>query len=1237
MERVDTGTESFALDIPHLTRIQLDSWNDFLQKDVPARKRERKGLEAILQETFPIESYDGETKLDYVHYELGQPRYTPEECRMLGLTYGVSLKVRLRMETEEETIEEDVYLGDMPLIRGGGQFVVNGSDRVIVSQLHRSPGVDFMEEEKGDSLYQSCWIVPERGSWIEFQVSKQELLRVRIDQSGKFPATILLKAFQPDLAEDEDLIRSFYAPTETIDLDADTEPEELIDLRTVAPVEDPETGKTIIEAGYQIKSASAEHILGKNIPEIEVISPRDEGRLDPLILNTLEKERKKLEPIKEEHEVNNHEAALIFLYGKLRPGSPKSLDKAENLFDERFYDDSRYRLGKVGRFRINRKFGTDVPEDHQTLRPEDIENAVNYIMKLRNEDGEPDDIDHLGNRRIRTIDELCAEQVRIGFLRLRRSVEDRLNMEQDGDDTPKSLINAKPISSAIDYFFARGDLSQVVDQTNPIAELTHQRRLSALGPSGLNRKRAGFEVRDVHTSHYGRICPIETPEGANIGLITSLAIYGGVDEYGFLVTPYRVVEDGTVSEEIEHLKASEEEGKVMASVDVELDDDGNIVEDEVLARVDGEMQFVDAEDVDFMDVAPNQTVGVSASLIPFLKHDDANRALMGSNMQRQAEPLLNTEPPLVATGMEKHVGKYSSMLQHAEEGGEVKKVTADEIQVEDRSYELRKFHQLNEGHTLNQRPVVEEGEVVEAGDVLADGAATSDGELALGRNLLVAFLPWEGYNYEDAIVISEALLKDEKFITTHIEEFDVEARETVRGREEFTRDIPNISEYQLSTLDEEGIIQEGTYVEAGDILVGKVAPKSQTEESPEEKLLNAIFGKAGEEVKDESLRVDSGVEGIVVETNHFERKVDLSDEESEEIRKKTRKIKSDFRNLVSEQLDELITDLQNRFGEDVVDEIDFSEDGDASTFSELREILNLDTLRLENEDDLEEAEQVLMDFYQEIEKYEVQRDREINQLTRGDELPTGVLEKVTVKIADVRNLKVGDKFAGRHGNKGVVAEILPEEDMPFLPSGEPVEMVLNPLGVPSRMNIGQILETHLGWAADELDRRYETPIFAGANEEVVREELREAGLPEGGKTELYDGRTGEPMDQEVTVGYMYMMKLEHMIDDKVHARATGPYSLITQQPLGGKARYGGQRFGEMEVWALEAYGASNTLQELLTVKSDDVDGRTKIYESMVKGKNSLDPGTPMSFEVLTKELQGLCLHLELNKRNETSM
>ena len=1235
MELVDTGTEPFAREIPHLTRIQLESWGDFLQKDVPPRKREEQGLEAILQETFPIESYDGSTKLDYVHYELGQPRYTPKECKQLGLTYGVSLKVRLRMEMEEETVEEDVYLGDVPLIIGGGQFVVNGSERAIVSQLHRSPGVDFMEEEKGDSLYQSCWIVPQRGSWIEFQVSKQELLRVRIDQSGKFPATILLKAFQPELADDEDLIREYYAPTETLSLDSDTQPDDLIDLRTVAPVEDPETGKTIIEAGYQIKSASAEHILGKNIDEIEVIKPREEGRLDPLILNTLEKERKKLEPIKEEHDVDNHEAALIFLYGKLRPGSPKTLEKAEDLFDERFYDDSRYRLGKVGRFRINRKFGTDIPEDQQTILPQDIENCVGYVMKLRNGDGQPDDIDHLGNRRVRTIDELCAEQVRIGFLRLRRSVEDRLNMENQDDETPKSLINAKPISSAIDYFFARGDLSQVVDQTNPIAQLTHQRRMSALGPSGLNRKRAGMEVRDVHTSHYGRICPIETPEGSNIGLITSLAIYAHVDEYGFLVTPYRVVEDGQVTTDVDHLKASEEEGKILVSVDVPLDEDGNIQGDEILARVDGEMQYVAPEEIDYMDVAPNQTVGVSASLIPFFENDDANRVLMGSNMQRQAVPLRHTERALVKTGMEKYVGKYSDMLQHADVSGEVTRVTANEIEIDDHTYDLKKFEQLNEGHTLNQRPIVEEGDEVEEGEVIADGAATSDGELALGRNVRVAFLPWEGYNYEDAIVISEALLKDEKFVSTHIEDFEVEARETARGREEFTRDIPNISEYQLSMLDEEGIIQEGAYVESGDILVGKVAPKSQTEESPEEKLLNAIFGKAGEEVKDESLRVESGVEGIVVETNHFERKVDLSDEESEEIRKKTRKIKSDFRNLVNEKLDKFIAELREEFDEDVIDDLTFGKDGDASEYSELREILNLDTLNLDDEEDRERAEELLLEFYDEIEQYEVQRDREINQLTRGDELPTGVLEKVTVKIASLRNLKVGDKFAGRHGNKGVVAEILPEEDMPFLPSGEPVEMILNPLGVPSRMNIGQILETHLGWAADELGREYRTPIFSGADEEDIRRELNEAGLPETGKSTLYDGRTGEPFDQDVTVGYMYVMKLEHMVEDKVHARATGPYSLITQQPLGGKARYGGQRFGEMEVWALEAYGAANTLQELLTVKSDDVDGRTKIYESMVKGKNSLDPGMPMSFEVLTKELQGLCLHLELNKREES--
>jgi DNA-directed RNA polymerase subunit beta len=890
----------------------------------------------------------------------------------------------------------------------------------------------------------------------------------------------------------------------------------------------------------------------------------------------------------------------------------------------------------VGRFRLNRKFGLDIPETEQTLLPGDIVNSIKYILKLRRNEGEIDDIDHLGNRRIRTILELAGDELRKGFLKLRRTAQERMNLESPEKLTPRTLINSKTISSAIEFFFGRGELSQVVDQTNALAQLTHERRLSALGPGGLNRKRAGFEVRDVHISHYGRICPIETPEGTNIGLISSLSIYAAADDYGFLTTPYQEVKDGQITGKVEFLRADQEEDVILAPADTPVDGRelrGKIV----MARMNGDLREVSRDEVAYMDVSPMQLVGVSAALIPFLEHDDANRALMGSNMQRQAVPLVRTEPPIVATGMERYVARNSGMVVRAEEAGEVTYVDARRILVGDREYRLRKFVGLNERTCLNQVPCVTVGDEVEAGQVIADGAGTRDGELALGKNVLVAFMSWEGYNYEDAIVVSERFLKDDTFTSIHIDEFEIEIRETKLGREEFTRDIPNVSDRALRNLDETGIVRNGTRVRPGDILVGKVAPKSKSELSPEEKLLHAIFGRAGEDVKNDSLEVPSGIEGIVISTEKFSRKVNITEEERQANLAQIRAMEKGFRREFRETMAEVLERLEKIYRGPVSDPdsgevFGLPEEGSEKELKELRERLKTRIIHSPDSKRKEEANRLIKDLYDRIDVAESEKNKEVNRLSRGDELPTGVLEMVKVYIATKRHLSVGDKMAGRHGNKGVVSKILAEEDMPFLEDGTPIDIILNPLGVPSRMNVGQILETHVGWAAKMLGLQVVSPVFAGVEEEDIEELLDKAGLPIEGKVTLYDGRTGDPFDQRVTVGYIYMLKLHHLVDDKVHARATGPYSLITQQPLGGKARFGGQRFGEMEVWALEAYGAANVLQELLTVKSDDVDGRTKIYESMVKGENLLEPGTPVSFDVLCNEIRGLALNIELEKK-----
>ncbi|MHC4392754.1 MAG: DNA-directed RNA polymerase subunit beta, partial [Planctomycetota bacterium] len=1179
-----------------------------------------------LREVFPIESYDGSLTLEYLEYQLGKPRFEPDECRRLRLTYGTRFKIRLRLRRPNESIEEDVYLGEIPRMIGGGEFIVNGAERVIVSQLHRSPGVDFDFEMKTEKRLYKCRIIPQRGSWIEIQVSKKDLITVRIDQSGKFPVTCLLRAIDPKLGSGAAIARMFY-PTGKVKLSSRGALKKIAHMIAVEDIVDPSTGEVLVNAFEEISEEKAKELRNAEVEMVEVIKEV----LDPIILNTLR-----------EDITRSHEEALLKIYVRLRPGTPPNLDRARQLFDDKFFNINKYRLGQVGRFRINRKFDLDTPEDVQILQQEDLILCIKYLVELRAGRGEVDDIDHLGNRRIRTIGELAGEEIRKGFLKLKRTVQERMSMMEPEKLTPRVIVNSKTISSAIEYFFGRGELSQVVDQTNPLSQLTHERRLSALGPGGLNRKRAGFEVRDVHISHYGRICPIETPEGTNIGLISSMSIYARIDEYGFLTTAYRKVKSGKLTKNVHWLRADEEDLYVIAPADTKLDKKEVMLGKTVLARRAGDFVHVEPKEVDFIDISPKQLVAVSAALIPFLEHDDANRALMGSNMQRQAVPLVKVEPPIVATGMERPVASNSGMVVRASKTGVVTKADALQIQIdEEPAVRLRKFVGLNERTCQNQYPIVRVGDKVEQGQVIADGAAVSNGELALGKNILVAFMTYDGYNFEDAILVSQELIEDDTYTSIHIEEFEAEIRETKLGKEEFTRDIPNVSEKALRSLDEHGVVKVGTKVGSGDILVGKVVPKSKSELTPEEKLLHAIFGRMGEDVKNESLDVPSGVQGIVVDTQRFKRKSHMSEAERAQIKAEVKACEDRYKDLIQQKLTEIFNAVVDVCGKaprrldttGTPSEPITLEEVLAEGPKKVRDYLRPTRLELPKKKGMfDKYLDATRELFEGVEELEGEKQRKLNFIERGDELPPGVLELIKVYIATKRKLSVGDKMAGRHGNKGVIARILPKEDMPFLADGTPVQILLNPLGVPSRMNVGQILETHLGWAAKTLGFQAITPIFDGCPEPHIGELLAEAGLPADGKVVLYDGRTGEHFDQRVTVGIMYMLKLHHLVDDKIHARATGPYSLITQQPLGGKARFGGQRFGEMEVWALEAYGAASILQELLTVKSDDVDGRTKIYESMVKGENILEPGTPVSFDVLTNEIKGLCLSMQLEKK-----
>ena len=1250
------GKHSTTQEVPELTILQTRSYAKFLQADVAPEERQNVGLEAVLRESFPIEdSFDKTTRLEYVSYVLEKPRYLPDECRRLRITYGHPWRVRFRLVKNNESVEEDVYLGELPIMLGGGEFIINGAERVVVNQLHRSPGVDFLREVDHDVQTFSCRIIPERGSWVEFNITRKESIAVRIDQSNKLPVMTLLRAMSPDFSSNADILRAFYDVSE-VTITGPESAAELEGLVSVEDIADPDAGEDadpLVASGHVIRSEIAARICeldpATGAPRNASILVMEKPR-NMLLLNSLEEDKSK-----------THESALITIYKRLRPGNPGMIDKARDLFSEKFFDPARYRLGRVGRFRMNRKLQTEVDLDETALSAQDVVTSVKYLYNLWcGTDGyQPDDIDHLGNRRIRTIDELICDDLRAkGFLKLRRNVADRL---RDGS-SPRAIVNQKNISSAIEYFFGRNELSQVVDQTNPLSMLTHERRLSALGPGGLNRKRAGFEVRDVHATHYGRICPIETPEGQNIGLISYLSLYAQIDEFGFLTAPYRVVEDGVLTDQIKWLRADDELDKILAPADAKrtqptddqpfgaLDPDPNT--GLVLARQNGEYVQVTPDMVQYIDVAPNQMIGVSASLIPFLEHDDANRALMGSNMQRQAVPLLQSEAPVVGTGLEREAALNSSLLVRAKNSGTVTYMDAMEIRIEcdetgvEDLYMLRKFAGLNGSSCENQHPIVKIGDHVEAGDVIADGACTDHGVLALGRNVLVGFMVWDGFNYEDAVILSEELVQKDVYTSIHIEEYDSEIRETKLGREEFTREVPNVSEKALRDLDENGVIRVGTFVSRGDVLVGKIAPKNKTELTPEEKLLHAIFGRAGEEVKNESLMVPAGVEGVVIGAYHFRSRASLSEDERRRYDAELARVEEEGNVVVAREFGKMINEMEAAMGEGfemlahdqepLVEARPLRDIADSAKTYSFRSMCNDNNIEIDSE-----AYRRCLEIYRErrraVEAAIDARDRASNEMKAGDQLKRGVLQMVKIYIATKRTISVGDKMAGRHGNKGVIAKILPREDMPFLADGTPLQIMLNPLGVPSRMNVGQILETHLGWAAATLGYRAVTPVFDGATESMINDELEKAGLPRNGKVQLYDGRTGEPFAQETTVGYIYMLKLHHLVDDKVHARSTGPYSLITQQPLGGKARSGGQRYGEMEVWALEAYGAAYTLQELLTVKSDDVEGRTKIYEHIVSGTNTLEAGTPASFDVLVNEIRGLALDMDLVPTNASNL
>jgi DNA-directed RNA polymerase subunit beta len=1220
--------------LPNLLEIQLKSYDDFLQKDVPKTKRENSGLESAFREVFPIESPDGEYKLEYLSYSIGKPKYGLSECKKRGMSFAGALRVMMRLKSKKETKEQEVYLGDIPLMTDTGTFIVNGDERVVVSQLHRSPGISFEEEPHptGKKIY-SARIIPYRGAWVEFEFDMNEILYVYIDRKRKFLATTLLRAF--GFESDEDILKA-TSGVEVHELTRSAQLDKLIGATLAKDLVDKEHNYVIASKHEKITKDIAEKIWESSVRRVEVIE-----KVIPELMATLKKDHTK-----------NKEDAVMDIYRKMRPGDPPTPESAKNLVDRLFFDLKRYDLGEVGRHMLNRKLEMNVGLQERLITPKTLLRVIEKLIALKNGEGHIDDIDHLGNRRVRCVGELLLNQIRIGLVRVERSCRERMNLYDLSNVMPHNLVNAKLVSGVIRDFFGRSQLSQFMDQTNPLAEMTHKRRMSALGPGGLNRDRAGFEVRDVHYSHYGRLCPIETPEGPNIGLISSLSTYAKINKFGFVETPYRKVENNKVTDKIEYLSADVEDLYVIAQANAKIDQHGRFSEDKVFCRYKDNFIQADPKEVQYMDVSPRQLVSVAASLIPFLEHDDANRALMGSNMQRQAVPLLYPETPLVGTGMEYRTAKDSGAVVVARREGTVSALDASSIVVGGETYNLRKFERSNANTCINQRPLVEMGDKVREGDVIADGGGTKDGELAMGQNVLVAFMPWRGYNFEDAILLSEKLVADDRYTSIHIEEFEVEARDTRLGNEEITRDIPNVGDEALRNLDESGIIRIGAEVEPGDILVGKVTPKSETELSPEEKLLRAIFGEKAGDVRDSSLIAPPGVDGIVVDVRIFSRRDARSKTREERTieMKEIKELEKTFEAQISKIKEEKYRKLHNlivgkRLAAGILDQESgraVMSQGRTVRVKDINKIVekgDLENIKVNNPEIEQEIARIVRLLDSQIEELTFELEREIDRVKRGDELPPGVLKKVKVYVASKKKISVGDKMAGRHGNKGVVAKILPEEDMPFLSDGTPVEIVLNPLGVPSRMNVGQILETHLGWAAKVLGFKVASPVFDGATEAEIRQAMKEADArPEAkvkmgeGKVVVYDGYTGRQFDQKVTVGYIYMLKLAHLVDDKIHARSIGPYSLVTQQPLGGKAQFGGQRFGEMEVWALEAYGAAFTLQELLTVKSDDVVGRTKIYEAIVKGDNKLQSGTPESFNVLVKELQSLGLEIKLEKK-----
>ncbi len=1212
--------------LPNLIKIQLDSYADFLQMDVSKTKRKNRGLEAIFRGVFPIISLGGVYKLEYLYYDLGKPKYNVDECKNRSMTYGAPFRIKLRLKSEHEIKEQEVYVGEVPLMTDKGTFIINGDERVVVNQLHRSPGISF--EETGSTAGKMTFtarLIPDRGAWIEFFYDRNELLYVYIDRKKKFLASTFLRIF--GLSRDEDILKAFSG-VETVKLTRQKQCEELSGRVLAEDIVDEVSNSILAQRTEKITVTVAKRLWEGKVRKVKVLRnvPKE-------IVNTLEHDGTKTK-----------EEAYLDVYRRLRPGDPPTLEFAKELLNQMFFDKRRYDLRDVGIRMINRKLGMDRPLDIQLLDAETLVNAINYLLAIKAGERGIDDIDHLGNRRVRSIGEQLVNQVRIGMARVERVAKERMSVYDMEDVMPHNLVNTKLIAGIIHDFFARGRLSQFMDQTNPIAELTHLRRLSALGPGGLNRERAGFEVRDVHYSHYGRLCPIETPEGPNIGLINSLSTYSGVDRFGFLVTPYRKVENGKVLTKIEYLSADVEDNYIIAQANSETDVRGFFKNPKVFCRLKDDFMLANAKDVQYMDVSPMQLVSVCAGLIPFLEHDDANRALMGSNMQRQAVPLLNPEAPLVGTGLEHRAARDSGALVLAKKSGKVTKVDAHEVVISGEKHVLKKFERTNARTCVNQRPLVKIGDTVNEGDAIADGGATKDGEIALGRNALVGFMSWRGYNFEDAILISEIILKDDAYTSVHINRFEIEARDTRLGNEEITRDIPNVSDEALKNLDEGGIVCIGAEIKPGSILVGKVAPKSETELSPEEKLLRAIFGEKAGDVKDVSLRVPSGVEGIVVDVKELSRKSSktLTKEQKRQDAKERRIVRDGYENIIA-RLEEKRAERvhQKLVGNRLISDLDDLKTGrvlikagrriteaDLSKFKKA----DFDDLCVEGDEKLQaKINSIIMTIDGQIEQASTERERDLDRIKHGDELPPGVLRRITVFLASKKKLQAGDKMAGRHGNKGVIAKIVPEEDMPYLPDGRPLDIVLNPLGVPSRMNIGQLLETQLGWAARVLGTKATSPVFDGATEENIEEAMKKANLPMTGKIVLRDGFTGRPFDQKVTVGYIYLMKLAHLADDKMHARSIGPYSLVTQQPLGGKAQFGGQRFGEMEVWALEAYGAAYTLQELMTVKSDDVVGRTKIYEAIVKGENMLQTSTPESFNVLIKELQSLALNVQLEQ------